>query len=109
MDNPTSQREAVLVQGSKAQSSQPCAPKGEGTQTPTKEPRTELISSPFTMLGSVPTEAAVLPCITVTLALCKARQDLGICLQEVACTHLSECGSSGDDAIERGGGQVTEW
>lgn len=39
----------------------------------------------------------------------KAKQGLGICLQELACTHLSEWGSSGDDAIERGGEQVIEW
>lgn len=43
MDNPTSQREAVLTLGSKAQRSQPSAPKGAGTQHLHRNPGPNLL------------------------------------------------------------------
>lgn len=106
VDNPTSQREAVLVLGCKAQSSQPSARKGAGTQTPTRNLGPSL--------APAHSYAGVCACRSCNAALhrgdisTKARQGLGIRLQEVACTHLSECGSSGVDAIEREGVHVTE-
>lgn len=109
MDNPASQREAVWDLGNKARGSQPFALKTAGTQTPTQESGTKLATVHSLCWG------LCLQKLRIALHRggdtgTKARQGLDICLffKGVVCTHLSECGSSGDDAIERERRQITE-